>query len=209
MNRCRTAILISGRGSNMKALLAAGRSPDYPARFVLVIANEPGAPGLAAAALDGVATRVVNHRDYDGREEFERAIDAELSSAAVDLICLAGFVRLLTPWFVDKWRDRLINIHPSLLPELKGLNTHERALRAGVKVHGCTVHQVRAQMDDGPIILQKSVPVLAGDTADSLAARVLRAEHQIYCQAVALVARARMTADAAAGERSKLADPKV
>ncbi len=186
----RVAILISGRGSNMQALVQAANQPDYPAEVVLVVANRPDAAGLAWAADQGIATAVVDHKAFKkDREAFERAIHAELKKAHADVVCLAGFMRLLTPWFIGQWHNLLINIHPSLLPCFKGLNTHQRALDAGVKLHGCTVHFVRPDMDAGPIIAQKAVPVLDDDDPDTLAERVLAAEHALYPHALAEVVR--------------------
>lgn len=188
--RKRIGILISGRGSNMAALVEAARAgPAFPAEPALVLSNRADAPGLAFAASHGVETAVVDHKPFGkDREAFERALDARLRKSGVELVCLAGFMRLLTPWFVEQWSDRMINIHPSLLPAFKGLHTHERALAAGVRLHGCTVHFVRAEMDDGPIIAQAAVPVLPGDDPDSLAARVLAMEHRLYPLALGLVA---------------------
>ena len=183
----RVAVLISGRGSNMTALISAAKADGFPAEIVLVISNRPGAAGLATAKAEGIETAVVNHRDFADRETFDTEIDRVLKAHNIDLVCLAGFMRLLTPGFVEGWRDRMINIHPSLLPAFKGLHTHRRALEAGVKLAGCTVHFVRAGMDDGPIIIQAAVPVLDSDTEDTLAARILEAEHQIYPRALALV----------------------
>ncbi|HUC48273.1 MAG TPA: phosphoribosylglycinamide formyltransferase [Xanthobacteraceae bacterium] len=191
----RVAVLISGRGSNMTALIEAAKAKDYPAEIVLVVSNRPDALGLARARQAGIATALVDHTAFGkDREAFERALDMELEAKRVDIVCLAGFMRLLTPGFVDRWSGRMINIHPALLPRFKGLDTHRRALQAGVEEHGATVHFVSAGMDEGPVILQKSVPVLGSDTEASLAARVLEVEHQIYPQALRLVAegRARM-----------------
>ncbi len=189
----KVGILISGRGSNMQALIDACRTPRFPAALALVLANEPGAAGLARAKEAGVATRVIDHRGFDkDRPAFERALIAALEDAGVEFVCLAGFMRLLTETFVARWRDRLINIHPSLLPAFRGLDTHKRALDAGVRVHGCTVHFVRAAMDDGPIIVQAAVPVLAGDDEAKLAARVLAAEHRCYPLALKLAAERRL-----------------
>lgn len=181
----RVAILISGRGSNMMSLVKACQSADFPAEIALVLSNRPDAAGLDFARDKGLATAVVDHKTFGkDREGFERAMHAHLESAGVDLICLAGFMRLLTPWFIREWHDRLINIHPSLLPAFKGLNTHERALDAGVKLHGCTVHFVRPDMDVGPIIAQEAIPVLDDDTPDTLGSRVLAVEHTIYPHAL-------------------------
>ncbi len=192
MSRARLGILISGRGSNMAALVAAAANPDYPAEAALVLANRDDAAGLQHAAAQGVSTAVVASKPFGkDREAFERALDARLRQSGVDLVCLAGFMRLLTPWFVGQWRDRLINIHPSILPAFKGLDTHARALADGVRWHGCTVHYVRAEMDAGPIIAQAVVPVHPDDTEQELANRVLAAEHRIYPMAVRLVAEGR------------------
>ncbi|HKK31273.1 MAG TPA: phosphoribosylglycinamide formyltransferase [Alphaproteobacteria bacterium] len=194
--RKRLGILISGRGSNMAALLQAAKEPSFPAEATLVLSNRADAAGLSYAAGEGVQTAVVDHKPFGrDREAFERAMDARLRAAGVELICLAGFMRLLTPWFVKQWRDRMLNIHPSLLPAFKGLHTHERALETGVRLHGCTVHFVRAEMDDGPIIAQAAVPVLPGDDPDALAARVLKAEHRLYPLALGLVASGQAKAE--------------
>ena len=182
------AVLISGRGSNLQALIDATKDPVYPARIVCVIANNPTAQGLDRAREAGLPALVVNHRDFDGREAFEKALDAEINKHGAQMVCLAGFMRLLTPWFVGRWQDRLINIHPSLLPSFPGIHTHRQALDYGVKVTGCTIHFVRPKMDHGPIILQATVPVLQDDTEDTLAVRVLEAEHKAYPQAVRWIA---------------------
>jgi phosphoribosylglycinamide formyltransferase-1 len=176
----RVAILISGRGSNMSALIKAAQQPDFPAHPALVISNVAGAAGLERAAALGVATATVSHRAYTSRELFDRALHDTLEREAIDFVCLAGFMRLLSPWFCDTWAGRIINIHPALLPAFKGLDTHERALAAGVTIHGCTVHHVTSGMDEGPIIGQAAVSVRPDDTAASLGARVLAAEHQLY-----------------------------
>ncbi|MDB5406313.1 MAG: phosphoribosylglycinamide formyltransferase [Rhodospirillales bacterium] len=191
MSRRKVGILISGRGSNMQALLDACAAPDYPAEIALVAANRADAAGLERARDAGIATQVVPHRDFPDRQSFEVALDAALRDADAELVCNAGFMRILTPWFVERWHDRQLNIHPSLLPAFPGLHTHERALAAGVRFTGCTVHFVRAEMDAGPIVAQAAVPVLAGDDADRLAARVLAAEHRIYPLALRLVAEGR------------------
>jgi phosphoribosylglycinamide formyltransferase-1 len=191
MARLKTAILISGRGSNMQALVDAAADTDYPAEIVRVISNVPGAGGLERAAQASIATTAIDPRDFDGRASFEDALHAELTEAGVELVCLAGFMRLLTADFVERWFDRMINIHPSLLPAFKGLQTHERVLAEGVRFTGCTVHFVRPAMDAGPIIVQGAVPVLPGDDANSLAARVLNAEHRCYPYALRLVADGR------------------
>ena len=187
--RVRTAILISGRGSNMVALIEAAKAADFPAEIVLVAANRPDAGGLERAAAAGIATASVDHRPFGkDREAFERALDAELQAHGIELVVLAGFMRVLTPWFVTRWQGRMINIHPSLLPDFRGTHTHARALEAGVAEHGCTVHFVVPELDAGPTILQAKVPVLPGDDEASLSARVLEQEHRIYPQALALVA---------------------
>jgi phosphoribosylglycinamide formyltransferase-1 len=203
MTKKRVAVLISGRGSNMTALIEAAKAPDFPAAIVLVVSNLPDAEGLDRAKQDGIATAVVDHRTFGAdREAFERALDAQLQAQRIDLVCLAGFMRLLTPWFVTRWSGRLLNIHPALLPEFKGLHTHRRALEAGAARHGATVHFVVPEMDSGPIVLQEAVPIVAGDTEHSLAARVLAVEHKIYPEALRLVAEGRvtLTAGAARGE---------
>lgn len=191
MARLRIGVLISGRGSNLQALIDACADPAFPAEIVLVLSNKAGAYGLERARGAGIATRVVDHRAFSDRAAFETSMDEVLRGARVDLVCLAGFLRLLTPAFVEAWHDRMINIHPSLLPAFKGLDTHRRAIEAGVRVAGCTVHFVRAEMDDGPIIVQAAVPVLPGDDEDALAARVLAAEHRCYPFAVRLIAEGR------------------
>lgn len=186
--RKRVAVLISGRGSNLRSLLAAASAEDFPAEIVLVVSNRADAGGLAIAAEFGVPSQVIGHRGFASRAEHEQAIDAALMAAGVELVCLAGYMRLLTAAFVARWAGRMINVHPSLLPAFKGLDTHGRALAAGCRIHGATVHFVTADMDDGPIIAQAAVPVLAGDDPDALAARVLAAEHRIYPLALRLVA---------------------
>ena len=190
--RKRTAVLISGRGSNMAALIEAAKRPDYPAEIALVVANRPDAAGLKLAETAGIATSVVDHRRYDAREAFEHALQANLEVHGIELVCLAGFMRLFTPGFVRQWEGRMINIHPALLPAFKGLNTHRLALEAGVKIHGATVHFVIPEMDSGPIIAQAAVPVHDDDTEDSLAARVLAAEHRIFPLALGLLAEGRL-----------------
>jgi phosphoribosylglycinamide formyltransferase 1 len=193
----RVAVLISGRGSNMTALIEAAKADDYPAAIVLVVSNVPDAAGLERARAEGIATAVVDHRPFgDDREAFERALDTELHRYRINLICLAGFMRLFTKNFVERWSGRMLNIHPALLPQFKGLHTHRRALAAGVKEHGATVHFVVPEMDAGPIVAQQAVPVLDGDTEQSLAARVLAVEHRLYPQALRLVAEGRVGAAA-------------
>ncbi len=190
MSRTRLGILISGRGSNMEALLKAAADPAWPCEPVLVLSNKPDAGGLEKARASGVKTAAIDHKIYGkDREAFERAVDAELQAAGVELIALAGFMRVLTPWFVNTWAGKLINIHPSLLPKYPGVDTHNRALEAGDVVHGCTVHQVTAGVDEGPVIGQAEIDVLPGDTEAALAARVLKAEHVLYPRCLAAVAR--------------------
>lgn len=184
----RTAILISGRGSNMMSLVDAARGDDFPAEIVAVISNRPEAAGLAWAAQYGIPTFIIDHKSYPTRADFEAELDATLTRARAEIVALAGFMRLMTPGFVARWQDRMINIHPSLLPAFKGLHTQAQALAAGVKIAGCTVHFVRAEMDAGPIIAQAAVPVLSGDSEDDLMRRVLVAEHALYPLALRLVA---------------------
>ena len=191
--RIRTAIFISGRGSNMQALVHAARDPDFPAEIALVLSNRPDAAGLAFAKEQGIATAAVDHKIYAGREAFEASVQAVLDVHRIELICLAGFLRLLTASFAARWQNRMINIHPALLPAFKGLHTHERALQEGVKIHGCTVHFVVPAMDEGPIIAQAAVPVLDDDTPETLGARVLEQEHKIYPLALQLVAEGHLT----------------
>ena len=186
----------------MQALIEACRAPAAPAEIALVLSNTPDAGGLSYAAKAGIPTAVVDHRDYRERAAFDAELDARLHAAGAEFVCLAGFMRLLTPAFVEHWRDRMINIHPSLLPAFPGLDTHARALAAGVRFHGCTVHFVRFETDSGPIIIQAAVPVQAADTPDSLAARVLAQEHRIYPQALTWVAEGRVRID---GDRAIVA----
>jgi phosphoribosylglycinamide formyltransferase 1 len=193
--RRRTAVLISGRGSNMGSLVEAGRAPDFPAEIALVASNRPDAPGLAIAKHAGIATAALDHKIYAGREEFEGSLQKLLDIHRIDLVCLAGFMRMLTAGFVERWRGRMINIHPALLPAYRGLNTHERALADGVKIHGCTVHFVVPGMDEGPIIAQAAVTVHDDDDAETLAARVLEQEHVIYPEALRVVASGAYTID--------------
>ena len=189
MARKRVAVLISGRGANLAALIAAAKEPGYPAEIALVLSNRPEAGGLRRASADAIATAVVDHAAFGkDREAFERAVEAHLETQSIDIVCLAGFMRLFTPSFVLRWSSRMINIHPALLPSFKGLHTHERALKAGVKIHGATVHFVVPEVDSGPIIAQAAVPVLDDDTPDALAARVLAAELRLYPLALGLVA---------------------
>jgi phosphoribosylglycinamide formyltransferase-1 len=194
MTKKRVAVLISGRGSNMMALIEAARAKDYPAEIVVVLSNLPDAAGLARAQQAGVAIVVIDHRPFgQDREAFEHALDGELRRHRVDLVCLAGFMRLLTPWFIGRWRGRLLNIHPALLPQFKGLHTHRRALDAGVAQHGASVHFVVEETDSGPIVAQRSVQVMQGDTEETLAARVLEVEHRLYPEALRMVAEGRAT----------------
>ncbi|HEY6518277.1 MAG TPA: phosphoribosylglycinamide formyltransferase [Roseiarcus sp.] len=186
--RVRTAVLISGRGSNMSALIEAARSPDFSAEIRLVLSDDPAAAGLSLARDMGVPAEAIDFRAYTGRPAFEAALDARLTSASVEIVCLAGFMRVLSPPFVERWRGRMLNIHPSLLPKLRGLNTHERALAQGLLEHGCTVHLVTAELDAGPILAQARVSVLPRDDVAALAARVLKEEHRIYPQALAELA---------------------
>jgi phosphoribosylglycinamide formyltransferase-1 len=192
----KVGVLISGRGSNLQALIDACQRPDFPAEIIHVIANRPGAEGLVRAERAGIATTIIDHRDHGDKASFDAALDQDLRDHGAQLVCLAGFMRILTPGFVDAWRDRLINIHPSLLPSFKGLDAQQAALDAGVRVTGCTVHFVRAEMDTGPIIAQAAVPVLPGDDADTLSARILAQEHIIYPQALDLIAQGRVRIDA-------------
>ena len=185
MRKARSAVLISGRGSNMMALVEAATAADYPAEIVCVVSNRADAKGLDFAAARGIATKVIDHKAFASREAFEAALDAYLRSMNVEAIALAGFMRVLTAQFIAGWDGRMINIHPSLLPAYKGLHTHERAIADGAKVAGCSVHLVTPELDGGPVLLQAEVPVLAGDTPDLLAARVLKEEHRIYPQALA------------------------
>jgi phosphoribosylglycinamide formyltransferase 1 len=187
--RVRTAVLISGRGSNMVALIEAARSPGFSAEIVLVLSDAPDAAGLSLARDLGVAAAAIDFRGYTGKPAFEAALDARLESGSIDIVCLAGFMRVLSPSFVERWQGRMLNIHPSLLPNLRGLNTHERALAQGLVEHGCTVHLVTAELDAGPILAQARVPVLPGDAVAALAARVLKEEHRIYPQALDELAR--------------------
>jgi phosphoribosylglycinamide formyltransferase 1 len=202
--RLKIAVLISGRGSNLEALLRACAAKDFPAAIELVISNRADAAGLDHAKRAGIATVVIPHRDYPSREAFEAALTHALETAEIELVCLAGFMRLLTAGFVEHWRDRLINIHPSLLPAFPGLDTHARALAEGVRFAGCTVHFVRAEMDDGPIIVQAAVPVLPDDDAERLGARVLAAEHKAYPLALRLIAEGRVRVK---DERVEIAGP--
>ncbi len=193
MARLKTAVLISGHGSNLQALIDACADPAFPAEICLVLSNKPGAAGLDRAKAAGLPIKAVSHREFADRESFEAAVSFELEAAGAELVLLAGFMRVLTEGFVSKWQDRLINIHPSLLPAFPGLDTHARALEAGVAQAGCTVHFVRADVDAGPTILQAAVSVTNDDTEESLAARVLEQEHKIYPEALRLIADGKVT----------------
>jgi formyltetrahydrofolate-dependent phosphoribosylglycinamide formyltransferase len=197
VSKKRVAVLISGRGSNMTALIEAAKAPDYPAEIIGVLSNKPDAAGLATAGAEGIATAVRSHRDFASREAFDAALHAVLTGWNAEFVCLAGFMRILTPEFTGQWLGRMINIHPSLLPDFRGLHTHDRALEAGVLEHGCTVHFVTPGLDEGPTLAQSRIPVLPGDTADSLQARVLVEEHRLYPLALAELAsgRARLVGD--------------
>jgi phosphoribosylglycinamide formyltransferase-1 len=203
--KARLGVLISGRGSNLQALIDACADPEFPAAIGLVLSNDATAQGLARAVAAGIPTNVVDHRDFADRAAFDEGLTAALVGAGVDLVCLAGFMRLLTEPFVRAWWDRLINIHPSLLPAFRGLDVHRRVLAQGARITGCTVHFVRPAMDDGPIIVQAAVPVRGDDDEDRLAARVLAEEHRIYPLAVRLFAEGRLTVH---GSRVVIAAPR-
>jgi len=192
MAKLRVGILISGRGSNMAALIEAARDPSYPAEIACVVSNVASAAGLEIAKKAGVAAVAIPHKDYADRESFDRAVSAALEKHGVGLVALAGFMRIQSPWFPQHWAGRIINIHPSLLPAFKGLHVQQQAIDAGARVSGCTVHFVTAELDSGPIISQAAVPVLAGDTADTLAARILRQEHRLYPLVVRWFAEGRL-----------------
>jgi phosphoribosylglycinamide formyltransferase-1 len=193
MSRQRVAVLISGRGSNMAALIEAAKDINYPAEISLVVSNRPDAGGLVTAKAAAIATDVVDHTTFGkDRAAFERALQTVLERHRIETVCLAGFMRLLTPWFIERWPERLLNIHPALLPAFKGLDTHKRALKAGVKIHGASVHFVAPEMDSGPVIVQGAVAVKDDDTEAALAARVLVVEHRIYPLALGLVAQGRV-----------------
>ncbi|WP_114769851.1 phosphoribosylglycinamide formyltransferase [Microvirga subterranea] len=191
MTRRRIAILISGRGSNMASLIEAARAPGYPAEVALVLSNRPDAEGLVRAREAGIEALAIDHKAYSTRESFEQALDAALRERGIEFVCLAGFMRVLTNWFVERWQGRMINIHPSLLPLFRGTHTHRRALEEGVLVHGCTVHFVVPELDAGPIVAQAAVPVVPGDTEESLAQRILVQEHVLYPQALAMICSGR------------------
>lgn len=212
--RRRTAVLISGRGSNMRALIEAARDPSYPADIALVLSNRPEAAGLGLALEAGIEAVAIDHKRYPDRAEFDAELDRIMGRRGVELVACAGYMRIMTGEFVARWEGAMVNIHPSLLPLYRGVRTHERALADGVRIHGCTVHFVTPELDSGPIIAQAAVPVLPGDTADALAARVLRAEHRLYTMALALVAsgKARIEAgraiiEAAIDETAQLFSP--
>lgn len=192
MARLRLAVFVSGRGANLQALIDSCARPDFPAEIGLVVSNRPDAAGLARAGAAGVPARTIDHRAFPDRGAFERALDEAVAGAGCGLVCLAGFMRLLTSWFVDRWRDRLVNVHPSLLPAYRGLDAHRRVIEDGGRITGCTVHFVRPAMDDGPVLVQAAVPVLDGDDPDRLAARVLEAERRCYPLAVRLIAEGRV-----------------
>lgn len=201
MARLRAAVLISGRGSNLQALIDACGDPAFPAEIALVISNVADAQGLARAERARIPTGIIDHKLFSDRASFDTALDGALRDARIELVCLAGFMRLLGDEFVERWRDRMINIHPSLLPAFKGLKTHERVLAAGVRFTGCTVHFVRPAMDEGPIVVQAAVAVLPGDDAARLAERVLAEEHKAYPLALRLIAEGRVTVT---GERAEI-----
>ncbi len=192
MTKLKAAVLISGRGSNMGALARATMDPDFPAEIVLVLSNKPHVEGLALAQEHGIDIRVIDHKEFDDRETHEDAVTEALKEAGAELVCLAGYMRILGEGFVNSWRGRLINIHPSLLPSFRGIKTHERALERGIRIHGCSVHFVTAELDAGPIIAQTAVPVVPGDTAETLSDRILEAEHELYPHALELIASKRV-----------------
>ena len=192
MEKLKVGVLISGRGSNLQALINAGAEQDYPAEIVLVVSNDESAKGLEIASSSGIPTKVIDDRGYNTRQTFDAAVEEALSEANVGLICMAGFMRLVSAWFAERWRERILNIHPSLLPAFRGLSVHERVIESGVRFTGCTVHFVRPAVDEGPIIMQSVVPVFPNDTVEALAARVLKAEHRIYPAALRMVAEGRV-----------------
>lgn len=202
MAKLKVAVMISGRGSNMGALARAALDPDYPAEIVLVLSNRPNVAGLELAQEHGIPIRVVDHTGFEDRADHEAAVTEALESSGAEFVCLAGYMRILGEGFVAHWRGKLINIHPSLLPSFRGVDTHERALERGVRIHGCSVHFVTAELDGGPIIAQAAVPVEPGDTPATLSARVLNAEHHLYPHALALIAtgRVRWSGDSAVSD---------
>ncbi len=191
----KTAILISGRGSNMESLIKASKQPDFPATISLVVSNNPDAAGLKTSKKYGIPTKTLSSKSFDTQLSFDKKLNELLEHLEIEIVCLAGFMRIVSPWFASKWHGKLINIHPALLPAFKGLNTHQRALEAGVKTHGCSVHFVIAELDAGPIISQGKVPVLTNDDESSLASRVLEIEHQIYPKALAMLASEKISID--------------
>jgi phosphoribosylglycinamide formyltransferase-1 len=193
MAKLKVGVLISGRGSNLAALIEASRAADYPAEIACVVSNRADAPGLGIAATAGIPTALVSHKDHPDRESFDRAVSAELERHGIGLVVLAGFMRIFSPWFPARWADRLINIHPSLLPAFKGMHVQRQALDAGVRLSGCTAHLVIPDLDSGPIIAQAAVPVLAGDTEETLSDRILRQEHRLYPLVVRWFAEGRVT----------------
>jgi len=193
MAKLKVGVLISGRGSNLAALIEAAKAPDYPAEIVCVVSNVATAAGLKIASDAGVPTAAISHRDFPDRESFDRAVSADLEKHGVELVALAGFMRIQSQWFPAQWAGRIINIHPSLLPAFPGLHVQQQAIDAGVRVSGCTVHFVTPELDAGPIIAQAAVPVLAGDDADKLAARILRQEHRLYPEVVRWFAEGRIS----------------
>lgn len=197
MAKLKVGILISGRGSNMAALIRAAAEPDYPAEIACVVSNKAEAHGLAIAAAADIPTTVVSHRNHPDRETFDRIVSAELERRGVGLVVMAGFMRILSPWFANRWANRLINIHPSLLPAFRGLHVQRQAIDAGVRLSGCTAHFVIPDLDSGPIIAQATVPVLDGDTAETLSARILRQEHRLYPEVVRWFAEGRIAVDGA------------
>jgi len=194
MAKLKVGVLISGRGSNMASLVRAAWEEDYPAEIACVVSNVADAPGVKIARDAGIATAVISHGDYPDRETFQRAVTSELDKHGVRLVALAGFMRVLSPWFPQYWQGRIVNVHPSLLPAFKGLEAQQKAIDAGARVSGCTVHFVVPAVDGGPIIAQAAVPVLAGDTADRLATRILRQEHRLYPMVVRWIGEGRVTA---------------
>lgn len=201
--RKKVGVLVSGRGSNLQALLDACADPSFPAEISLVISNVPGVYALERAEKSGVPTLTIPHKGFPSREAFDAEMDKALRAAGIEIVCLAGFMRLLSTPFAEGWRGRMINIHPALLPSFKGLHTHRRAIEAGVKLHGCTVHLVTPELDDGPILVQKAVPVLSQDDEDTLAARVLEQEHKAYPEALRLLAEGRVVVE---GNRALIRD---
>ena len=188
MHKIKTAVLISGRGSNMMAILKATQNNDYPAKLNIVISNKPSAEGLKKAEEFGIKTAVLDHKTYRNRHDFEKDLDTHLRAANIQIVCCAGFMRILSPWFVERWEGKLLNIHPSLLPKYKGLNTHKRAIESGDTIHGCSVHFINSELDSGKIVLQKSIEILSNDTPQSLSERLLIKEIEAYPQALKKIA---------------------